>query len=189
MSQLLAMSASRLGCSERTLRRYINDGLLHGRRVGGRRWELPPEEDDYLGRHCELLSALRRTLRTEPAVRLAVLFGSTAVGEDDRNSDVDLLLVSRNPTPLALAGMALRLRRALRRKVDVVGLEQAEAMPSLLADVLQEGRVLVDRDGVWPSLLQRQQEIVAAASRAEGALVTNAHAAVREARERIAAAA
>jgi predicted nucleotidyltransferase len=189
MSQALAASAERLGCSERTLRRYVNDGLLRGRRVARRQVELSCAEEDYLAVHWELLARLRATLRTEPAVRLMVLFGSTAVGDDDHHSDVDLLVVHRNPAPRVLAGLKMRLRRALERPVDVVSLEQAETMPTLLADILREGRVLVDRDGLWEGLSERRLEIFAAAASEEQATATSARETVEAARQRIAAAA
>lgn len=70
-----------------------------------------------------------------------------------------------------------------------MGLEQAETMPTLLADVLREGRVLVDRDGLWDRLLERQPEISAAAAREERATARRARETVAAARERIAAAA
>lgn len=188
MSQALSRSAEKLGCSERTLRRYVNDGLLRGRRVG-RQLELSRAEEEYLGLHWDLLSRLRVALRTEPAIRLAVLFGSTAIGEDDDHSDVDLLVVHRNPKPLVLVGVRLRLRRAVGRSVDVIGLEDAETMPTLLADVLSEGRVLIDRDGLWGSLQERRAEISMAAEREDREVAARAWAAVADARKRIAAAA
>jgi predicted nucleotidyltransferase len=188
MSQALLRSAEKLGCSERTLRRYVNEGLLRGRRAG-LRLELPRSEQKYLERHWELLSRLRVALRTEPAIRLAVLFGSTAIGEDDDRSDVDLLVVHRNPAPLVLAGVRLRLRRALGRSVDVVALEDAETMPTLLADVLSEGRVLIDRDGLWVPLCERRAEISTAAECEDREVAERAWAAVADARKRIAAAA
>jgi predicted nucleotidyltransferase len=181
-------SAERLGCSERTLRRYVNDGLLRGRRMTRRQLELSHAEESYLADHWELLHSLRAALRTERAVRLAVLFGSTAVGEDDGSSDVDLLVIHRQATARALAGLKLRLRRTLGRPVDVVGLEQAETMPTLLADILQEGRVLVDRDGLWEGLCVRRREIFAAAAREERATAWRARQTVMAARARIAAA-
>jgi predicted nucleotidyltransferase len=180
-------SAERLGCSERTLRRYLNDGLLRGRHVTRRQLELAPLEEDYLIGHWELLSRLRIALRTERSVRLAVLFGSTAVGADGSSSDVDLLIVHRHPAPRALAGLKLRLRRTLDRAVDLVEVEQAETMPTLLADILREGRVLLDRDGLWEGLRARQDEIFAAAEREERASATRARDTVAAARERIAA--
>jgi predicted nucleotidyltransferase len=188
MSQALSTSAERLGCSERTLRRYVNDGLLRGRRVTRRQLELSHAEESYLANHWELLHSLRAALRTERGVRLAVLFGSTAVGDDDGSSDVDLLVIHRQPTARALAGLKLRLRRTLEKPVDVVGLEQAETMPTLLADILQEGRVLVDRDGQWEALRVRQHEIMAAAVREARASAKRAHQTVIAARARIAAA-
>jgi predicted nucleotidyltransferase len=119
---------------------------------------------------------------------MAVLFGSTAIGEAREDSDVDLLVVHRNPKPLVLAGLRMRLRRALDKPVDVVDLEQAEAMPTLLADVLSEGKVVVDRDGLWEGLCARRSEIDAAAQREDRATMERAWAAVDAARQRLAAA-
>jgi predicted nucleotidyltransferase len=189
MSQALSASAKRVGCSERTLRRCVNDGLLRGRRVARRRLELSWAEEEYLARHWELLGTLRTALRTERAARMVVLFGSTATGDDEDSSDVDLLVVHDNPGPRSLARLQMRLRRALGRPVDVVGLEQAETMPTLLADILREGRVLVDRDGLWEGLRERRHEVSAAAAREERETARRAHETVVAARERIAAAA
>ncbi|HEY4810219.1 MAG TPA: nucleotidyltransferase domain-containing protein [Solirubrobacteraceae bacterium] len=188
MSRTLSTSAERLGCSERTLRRYVNDGLLRGRRVARRRLELSSAEEEYLAAHWELLSKLRTALRTERAARMVVLFGSTATGEDEDSSDVDLLVAYSEEGPRPLARLQIRLRRALEQPVDVVGLEQAEMMPTLLADILREGRVLVDRDGLWEGLQERRREVSAAAEREEREVARRAHETVVAARERIAAA-
>ena len=162
---MLARSAAEVGCSERTLRRHVTGGLLRGRRVARGQLELSHAEGAYLRDHWALLSKLMSALRTERDVRLAVLFGSTATGEDTPASDVDLLIVHRRPEWMTQAGLRIRLRRALGVPVDVVMLEQAEAQPSLLADVLREGRVLIDRDDLWGALLQRRDEILAAGAR------------------------
>jgi predicted nucleotidyltransferase len=189
MSRALAESAERLGCNERTLRRYVNEGLLRGRHLRGSGLELSHAEQAYLDRHWELLSRLRAALRTERSVGLAVLFGSSAVGEARPDSDVDLLIAHDSPTAGALAGVQLRLGRTLERPVDVVGLEQANAMPTLLADVLAEGRVLIDRGCLWKSLCARQGEVLAAAELEDNRTAAGARATVLAARERIAAAA
>ncbi len=47
------------------------------------------------------------------------------------------------------------LSEAADRPVHIVSLEQAEDAPLLLADVLRDGRVLVDREGDWPRLRRR----------------------------------
>ncbi len=186
MGLALDTSAKKVGCSERTLRRHINVGLLRGRRIAGGQLELSREEEDYLRGHWTLLSKLMAALRTERDVRLAVLFGSTATGEDTPVSDVDLLIAHRRTGAMAQIDLRIRLRRALGTPVDVVMLEQAETQPSLLADVLREGRVLIDRDDLWDALQQRRDEILAAGGREEELIMTRARVAVAEARERLA---
>jgi predicted nucleotidyltransferase len=186
MGSMLARSAAEVGCSERTLRRHVSRGLLRGRRIVRGQLELSRAESAYLRDHWALLSKLMTALRTEREVRLAVLFGSTATGEDTPTSDVDLLIVHRRPVWTTQAGLRIRLRRALGTPVDVVLLEQAEAQPSLLADVLRDGRVLIDRDDLWDSLLQRRDEILAAGAREDELIATRARAAVAAARERLA---
>jgi predicted nucleotidyltransferase len=186
MGLVLDVAASELGCSERTLRRYINGGTLRGRRLARGQLELSQAERAYLRGHWRLLSKLMEALRTERDVRLAVLFGSAATGEDTPVSDVDLLIVHRRSDWRAQAGLRVRLRRALGTPVDVVMLEQAEAQPSLLADVLREGRVLIDRDDLWGALRQRRDEILAAGAREDELIMTRARATLAAARERLA---
>jgi predicted nucleotidyltransferase len=183
---MLGRSAGRIGCSERTLRRHINGGLLSGRRLAGGQLELSRIEEDYVRGHWELLSGLMAALRTERDVRLAVLFGSTATGEDTPRSDVDVLVVHRRPGWRSQVELRVRLRRALGRAVDVVMLEQAETVPSLLVDVLRVGRVLVDRDDRWPALQRHREEIAAAAAREDELILARAHATLAAAEERLA---
>ncbi len=168
------------------MRRHVTGGLLRGRRVVRGQLELSHAEGAYLRDHWSLLSTLLSALRTERDVRLAVLFGSTATGEDTPASDVDLLVVHRRPEWSTQAGLRIRLRRALGRPVDVVLLEQAEAQSSLLADVLREGRVLIDRDDLWGALLQRREEILAAGAHEDELTMARARATLAAARERLA---
>ncbi len=185
MGQALAITARGLGCSERTLRRCIADGTLHGRRVGTRRAELSAAEQDYLKSHWQLLKAIRSALRTERGVRLAVLFGSAATGEDRPGSDVDVLIVHRRAGQRTLVGLKTRLRGALGKPVHIVSLEQAKTCPSLLADILCEGRVLIDRDGLWLELTAQYDEVLAQAAHEEQAVAASALNAVAAARARI----
>ncbi len=186
MGLALDGSAKTVGCSERTLRRYINVGLLRGRRIAGGQLELSRGEEAYLRGHRALLGKLMAALRTERDVRLAVLFGSTATGEDTPVSDVDLLIVHRRSGAMVQAGLCIRLRRALGTPVDVVMLEQAEKQPALLADVMREGRVLVDRDDLWGALLERRDRILAAGAREDEQIMIDARATFAAARERLA---
>jgi predicted nucleotidyltransferase len=185
MGQALDHTAGELGCSERTLRRYIGDGLLLGRRVTYRGLELSAEEARYLRDHWALLHALKAVLRTERDIRLTVIFGSTAIGEDQQGSDVDLLIANRRLGPRPLTGLRRRLGRAVNKPVHIVSLEQAQASPSLLADILMEGRPLIDRDDLWNPLQAQMSDVLARASREDLATVAGARGAIADARARL----
>jgi predicted nucleotidyltransferase len=155
-SDSLRTLAHHLEVPERTLRRAAAEGLVRGRRTSARRYKTSLREEAYLRRHWPLLSDLRAALRTEPNVRLAVLFGSQATGRGSGGSDVDLLVVLADASAARVAQMTGRLERRLGRDVQPVRMQEAERTPSLMADVLAQGRVLVDRDGYWPKLKARE---------------------------------
>jgi predicted nucleotidyltransferase len=97
-------------------------------------------------------------LRTEPNLELAVLFGSVARGDDEPGaSDVDLLVGLRRSGPGATHALRRRLEERLQTQVQLVPLRVARRDPRLLAEVLRDGRPLVDRGRVW-SQLQAQRE-------------------------------
>jgi predicted nucleotidyltransferase len=185
MGRALAETAQALACSERTLRRYINDGLLRGRRLDRYRFELPAQEEDYARSHWDLLHGLRTALRTEREVRLAVLFGSSSTGEDTEDSDVDLLVVYRREGMLASSALRRRLGDALGRRIHLVRLEDARRSANLLADILSEGRVVIDRDGVWPALRDEHLRVLERATHEDDETLALASAAVDAARERL----
>jgi predicted nucleotidyltransferase len=184
VSELQAI-ARRIGADERTLRRAVDQGTVRALRPSPRKLEMPAEEERYLRRHWSLLSALRRALRTERSTRLAVLFGSVATGDASAASDIDLLVAGRGWEPLERVRLSSRLARIADRRVHLVSLDEALASPSLLADALEDGRVLVDRDHRWPELKGREEEVVRMARRAEELTASRARAAVGEARARL----
>ncbi len=49
--------------------------------------------------------------------------------------------------------------------MQVVLLEDAQRAPLLLEEVMREGRVLVDRDDTWTSLVKRRDDIRRAAAK------------------------
>lgn len=155
----LAYLATQVAASERTLRRCVTGGLIRARRLAPRRLVVSPREQRYVRRYWPLLSRLRELLRRERNVRLAVLYGSFARGTDGPGSDIDVLVSLRDPSIGRLADIAGRLSEHLGRDVQLVRLGDAEHSPPLLADVLQEGRVLVDRDGEWPRLRSAQPRV------------------------------
>lgn len=170
-----------LGAQERTLRRAAAQGALRARRVGPRRLLLADGEHAYLRTHWPLLSALRRALRTEQRVRLAVLYGSFARGDDDSGSDVDLLVSLADDRPHASAQLSGRLQAVVGRQVDIAALERVQdSAPLLLDRILDDGRVLIDRDEQWQGLLHHRPQIHARALRAHRSQMTGASRAVEE---------
>ncbi len=147
--------ARHLDVPERTLRRAAAQGLVHGKRTSARRFETSLREEAYLREHWPLLRALRAALRTEPSVRLAVLFGSLATGRGDEGSDVDLLVSLSDSSARRVAELSARLERRLGREIQLVRLQDAETTPLLMYEALARGRVLVDRDHQWPRLRSR----------------------------------
>ena len=158
--------ADELGAPERTLRRAVAVGAVRSRRLSARRLRLADGEFDYLRNHWRLLARLRGALRTEQGVRLAVLFGSTARGDDDESSDVDLLVEFAEEEPLDRLRLGIRLGDKLGREVDVASRRRAERNdPFFLLQALDEGRVIIDRDGEWPNLRARRPAIYKRAMR------------------------
>ena len=156
----LDVLAREVGVHGRTLRRAGERGLLRAERRGVREVVIPPGERSYVRARWPLVSRLLEALRKQPNVRLAALFGSVARGSEQPDSDLDLLVRLRCEGHRARAELVDALQEASGRRVQLVSLEQAEEAPLLLADVLSDGRVLVDRDGDWPRLRRRERQIV-----------------------------
>jgi predicted nucleotidyltransferase len=172
--------AADLNAEERTLRRAVAQGTIRCRRPGPRRIRLGPGEESYLRTHWDLLTGLRRALRTERGVRLAVLYGSGARGDEDAGSDLDLLVHLAPDAPHGPTALATRLIAVAAREVDIAQLDRIEAgAPLLLARVLDEGRVIVDRDGMWAGLQHRRRAIHARAKRSYGRQMNEAADAIK----------
>jgi predicted nucleotidyltransferase len=177
----LAELADELGVDARTLRRAAADGTIRCERVGARRQRVSEDEQRYAAGHWSLLSALRRALRTEPNVRLAVVYGSFARGDDVFDSDLDLLVSLRVDRADAAVKLAVRLERAIGREVDLARLNRIQdAAPLLLLKAIDEGRVTLDRDSEWAGLKARRSEITRCARRVHEARRQRARTSVRE---------
>jgi predicted nucleotidyltransferase len=176
----LAMLAQAVGTSERTLRRAANRGTIRAIRRSPRRLLVTSSEHEYMRRRWPLLSVLIQELRTLPNVRLAMLFGSIARGDDGLKSDLDVLVKLRSDGVRERAQVAERLEAASGRSVQLVSLEDALSAPSLLAEALRDGRVLVDREASWPRLNRREPEIRRQAEQANSQLKRNVGSALKE---------
>jgi predicted nucleotidyltransferase len=163
----LDVLAAELGTSGRTLRRAATRGAIRCTRPSERRIVVSPREYDYVRRQWPLLGRLVAELRTQPNVRLAVVFGSVARGEENLASDLDLLVRLRRDGFRERAELTRRLEALSGRRVQLVGLGEAEPAPLLLKDVVRDGRVLVDRDGDWQKLKRRERGIGRQAGDAE----------------------
>jgi predicted nucleotidyltransferase len=168
--------ARSIGADERTLRRAVERGSVRCGRPGPRRLELAPGERSYLKRHWPLLARLTDVLRTERGVRLAVLFGSVARGDAGRRSDIDILVQLDGSDLAQRARLRRRIGEAAGRPVQLLALEEAEESALLMADVVEDGRVLIDRDGIWPAWRAREQDLRAEATREAEAAETRARA-------------
>ena len=97
----------------------------------------------------ELISQLTAYLAQQEGLVVAYLFGSLAEETDHRLSDVDVALLLPREADRATAfdirlQVAAALEELCRRSVDVVILN--DAPPLLRFQVIQRGRVLVERD-------------------------------------------
>jgi predicted nucleotidyltransferase len=164
MSAELQELAESLHVNERTLRRAWALGTLRGERVTPYKLRLPVDERVYLRWHWPTISRLRAALRTEPNVSLAVLFGSVARGDDDEQSDVDLLVGFREPGLGKGIALARRVGKHIDVPLDVIALENALRRASFMVEILRDGRVLVDRDGGWSKMQARIDEFEEQAS-------------------------
>jgi len=98
--------------------------------------QTPPEDS--------LLEALARF----PAVRLAVLFGSTARGRTTPRSDLDLGVLLEPEAATTLWEVEGAVGEAARRPVDLIDLRRAP--PLLRFEIARDGRVLLERqEGDW----------------------------------------
>ena len=155
----LALLAREVGVHERTLRRAVREGALRAVRPTPRTLQMPLSERQYARRSWKLLAALRKALRTEHNIRFALLFGSAARGTAAPGSDIDVLVALRDSRLERTVELTAKLSAATGRRVDVVRLEDAQGEPSFLADVIADGRVLVDRERLWQRLRGREASL------------------------------
>ncbi len=84
---------------------------------------------------------LARSLAEVPGLRLAVLFGSAARGEDGPRSDLDVGVLLEADA-LGLSALAVNLSRATGREVDLVSL--GEAPPLLRFEIARDGVAILE---------------------------------------------
>ncbi len=96
----------------------------------------------------DLVDRLQSKIAALPALRLAVLFGSTARGEARLRSDVDLGVLLDPDTRDLRTHVEAELGRAAEREVDVIFL--GEAPPLLRFEISRDGVLLFEKEeGLW----------------------------------------
>jgi predicted nucleotidyltransferase len=94
------------------------------------------------GIHAALLRGLAETL---PEATAIYLFGSTAAGDSNRSSDIDLAVLASEPIASErLARAREQLAEIARRDVDLLDLARVPTV--MQAQIVSTGRVLRDAD-------------------------------------------
>ena len=94
------------------------------------------------------VEALTRVVASVADLRLAVLFGSAARGEDRADSDLDVGVLFAGGAQTDPAALRVRLERETGRVVDLIQLDSAA--PLLRMEIGRHGRVLFEREaGAW----------------------------------------
>lgn len=165
-----AVLANQLGTSDRTLRRLAESGVVRSSRRASGHHPLPDTEVKWLRDHWQLVSDLRRALRSEPTVRAALLFGSVARGTDTPASDIDLVVDVKSVDQMELRELRHRLSNKVGRSIDLFVLSDLEAEPELLLPIMSHARPIVDRAGAWKRLAQQRRVLQGRAIRRQRAL-------------------
>lgn len=142
---VVATLAEDLGTSQPTIRRAINVGLIRAQRTSPRKVHVSVGEMVYLRDNWAFLTDLRTALRTEPSVERAVLFGSTARSGIASASDVDLAVVFRSQNPYRTIDLQRRLNDRLKRRIQVIDIENLAEPNPMRSEIRRDGRVVVDR--------------------------------------------
>ena len=123
--------------------------------------------------------AFQAARRLNPQLYRALAAIDTAAADAETRYYLARLLAEfRRDGVGARADARERLEAAAGRRVQLVGLAEAKASPLLLADILRDGRVLVDRDGEWRKLKRRERAIQQQAREADRRLDEEAWAAL-----------
>ncbi len=77
---------------------------------------------------------------------LLCCFGSVVRGIGGPQSDVDLLGDSKDASFERVVDLSTKFTRTVGRTVDVLDVRHAEAEPGFLAQLLVDGRILIDRE-------------------------------------------
>lgn len=97
---------------------------------------------------------IQDTLAPYPEIRLAILFGSLAAGQEHQDSDVDLAIDAGQPLEIKAKMLLMaQLAECTGRPVDLIDL-QTVGEP-LLGQILKHGKRLLGEDAPYAELIKR----------------------------------
>ena len=109
---------------------------------------------NVLTQYRNLKQAILAAISTQPSIRLAILFGSLAVGEGRMESDLDLAVdAGRSLTAGEKIALISELAGRTGRSVDLVDI-QAVGEP-LLGQILQNGKRILGSDTHYANIIRR----------------------------------
>lgn len=109
---------------------------------------------NVLTQYRNLKQAILAAISTQPSIRLAILFGSLAVGEGRMESDLDLAVdAGRSLTAGEKIALISELAGRTGRPVDLVDI-QTVGEP-LLGKILQNGKRILGSDMHYGNLIRR----------------------------------
>ncbi len=88
---------------------YLKEKEIAKMRIIGKTHLYSLDLDNFVSRHIKILSSLsliknsgliEELLKNQKSITSIMLYGSTARGEDDQKSDIDILIISRKPIKL-----------------------------------------------------------------------------------------
>ena len=109
---------------------------------------------DAMTDNAELKQVILAVLATQPAIRLALLFGSLAVGKGRADSDIDLAVdAGRRLTTDEKIQLIAALAEKTGRPVDLVDIRTIGE--PLLGQVLKQGKKILGSDTHYAELIRR----------------------------------
>ena len=135
-------AAAFTGIPLRTYKNYENDpakiGTIKYNYIVQELEKLSLIDEDHGLLSIEIIKDVCTQVLSRYDVQYGILFGSYANGTATAQSDVDLL-ISTSESGIRFFAIAEELRLALKKKIDLLDMNQLNGNPELLNNILKEG--------------------------------------------------
>lgn len=120
--------------TDKMLKKLEQEGILASERVGVERfyslnfkYPLLEEYRQIVMKTIGLEGKIRQALNSLAGLKQAYIFGSYAKGNDDKNSDIDVLLIGAHSSVEALKKL-LPIQKEVGREINVVNMTEGELL-------------------------------------------------------------